>query len=86
MNTKFNGWTNYETWRIALEIFDGYEMPEGLTTTSEAAQHLQDLAHEILLQDINPNSLASGILDGFLSDVNWYEIAENIKSENSHVN
>ena len=23
---SYNGWHNYETWRVMLEIFDGYEV------------------------------------------------------------
>ena len=23
--SKYNGWTNYETWRVNLEIFDGFD-------------------------------------------------------------
>ena len=24
-NTTYNGWTNYATWRVNLEIFDGFD-------------------------------------------------------------
>ena len=27
-DNTYNGWTNYETWRVMLEIFDGYETDE----------------------------------------------------------
>ena len=27
-DTKYNGWTNYATWRVNLEIFDGNELDE----------------------------------------------------------
>jgi hypothetical protein len=27
-NTDYNGWTNYATWRVNLEIFDGMEPRE----------------------------------------------------------
>ena len=25
-DTKYNGWTNYETWRVGLECFDGWSI------------------------------------------------------------
>ena len=27
-NTKYNGWTNYATWRVNLEIFDSLDLSE----------------------------------------------------------
>ena len=35
-DTKYNGWTNYATWRVNLEMFDGFE-PDG---TMEADDYL----------------------------------------------
>jgi len=27
-DTTYNGWTNYATWRINLEVFDGLELED----------------------------------------------------------
>ena len=46
MNTrdqKYNGWTNYETWRVNLEIFDGYEPEQAVT-----AEGLEDMVEDYL--------------------------------------
>lgn len=77
----YNGWTNYATWRINLEVFDGMD-GEGFDLTQEA----YDLGHD--LKDYAENLIyESGGGDGniavdyalaFLLDVNWYEIAKHM--------
>jgi len=27
-DNKYNGWTNYETWRVNLEIFDNFDISD----------------------------------------------------------
>ena len=72
---KYNGWTNYATWRINLEIFDGCD-PEGQEVDHEWCK---DFAEDIVFGDVNTsNSLAHSYAYAFMSDVNWYEIAESI--------
>jgi hypothetical protein len=74
-NTKYNGWTNYATWRINLEMFDGYEH-EGEDMT---ADDYKFMAIEILEADCPTESLAFDYAMAFLDEVNWHEIAENRK-------
>ena len=80
-NNKYNGWTNYATWRVNLEIFDGYD-PEGQEIDHE---YCKDFAEEIVFGDINDintsNALAHSYTSAFMSDVNWHEIAEHINEE-----
>jgi len=78
----YNGWTNYATWRVALEIFDGLNPIEdwGLEgetlTESELAELLKEHAEE-LVSETTPEGLALDYALAFMSDVNWYEIASN---------
>ena len=82
----YNGWTNYATWRIALEIFDGLNPIEdwGLEgetlTESELAELLQEHAEELVSQTA-PEGLALDYALAFMSDVNWYEIARHMLEE-----
>jgi hypothetical protein len=82
----YNGWTNYETWRINLEIFDGLNPIEdwGLEgetlTESELAELLQEHAEELVSQTA-PEGLALDYALAFMSDVNWYEIARHMLEE-----
>ena len=72
----YNGWTNYETWRVNLEIFDGYELLTDGQRVDE--EYLKDMAEEIVLGDVDKQSLAHSYAHSFMSDVNWYEIAKHI--------
>jgi hypothetical protein len=80
----YNGWTNYATWRVNLEIFDGLETSEmfDLGLPVEQLRHvLQDYAEEVVDMSINDPeapSIARDYALAFLSDVNWYEIAKHM--------
>jgi hypothetical protein len=80
----YNGWTNYATWRVMLEIFDGIEQSEmfDLTLPVEQLRHvLQDYAEELItmsVSDPNAPNLALDYAMAFIRDVNWYEIAEHM--------
>ena len=79
--STYNGWTNYETWRVNLEIFDGTDLEDmswdGMDT-SDLANALQEYAQEIVFLECNEKSLAYSYAMAFLSEVNWYEIAEHL--------
>jgi hypothetical protein len=76
---KYNGWTNYATWRINLEIFDGMVLNDFLSDTQvegayELGQYLKDYAEELICTDTDEGLCQSYAL-AFMSDVNWVEIA-----------
>ena len=79
-DNTYNGWTNYATWRVALEIFDGFNPVEewGLEretlTESELAFILKEHAEE-LVSEATPEGLALDYALAFMADVNWHEIA-----------
>ena len=83
-DTKYNGWTNYATWRINLEIFDGFDPEEQFTIFDPedvpgVADGLQSYAQDLILYDAQiPNGLAHDYALAFLNDVNWYEIADHM--------
>jgi hypothetical protein len=73
---SYNGWTNYATWRVNLELFDGYDARDFMLPRepSDAAAALKDMA-ETLICDQAPEGLARDYALTFISDVNWREIA-----------
>jgi hypothetical protein len=79
----YNGWTNYATWRVNLEIVDGYD-PSDLFENSRAespAELTRELADclEEMAKEFVENSGGGVALDyamAFLDGVNWDEIAE----------
>jgi hypothetical protein len=81
---KYNGWTNYATWRVNLEMFDGCDPYDLNHDSSVDAYHLgltlKEIAEETISSgcvDVSPN-LAFDYAMAFLSDVNWTEIARHI--------
>ena len=71
---EYNGWTNYETWLVNLEM--------GLTDDSHAfeARNLDDLIVELSdyaeIAIDSDNTLATNFANTILSKVDWREIAE----------
>jgi len=79
-NTKYNGWTNYATWRVNLEVFDGIawldQFDDGISVY-DASVLLKEYAQE-LIEVSSSEGLARDYALAFLSDVNWYEIAQSM--------
>lgn len=83
MENTYNGWTNYATWRVNLEIFDGvdvaeYGFPLDIDGLSEA---IEEFARDTVTDYENITGLAADYALAFLSDVNWREIAEHLIPE-----
>lgn len=86
-NTKYNGWTNYATWRVNLEIFDGFDPREHFTLADSddswqenLAENLRSYADDFIIYNHEnaSNSLMADYARAFLSEVNWHEIAEHL--------
>jgi hypothetical protein len=80
----YNGWTNYETWRVNLEIFDGFDYTEhgydGLNEDDayDLGQYLKEYANELIFMSDSPSSLMEDYARAFLQAVNWREIAKHL--------
>ena len=78
-NTTYNGWTNYATWRVNLEIFDGMD-----GVGFDLDQEPYDLGHDLksyaeeLIDATSQEGLARDYALAFLNDVNWREIAQHM--------
>jgi len=70
----YNGWTNYATWRINLELFDGFDN-DGEKVDYE---FLKELAEEHV---DNSQELATSYANAFMDEVNWREIADGINED-----
>jgi hypothetical protein len=77
----YNGWTNYATWRINLEIFDGMTARDltgrSLPCMSELRTACQEYAEE-LIEATSNEGLARDYALAFLSDVDWWAIADQL--------
>jgi hypothetical protein len=88
-DTKYNGWTNYSTWRVHLEWFDDFDLGVGMgyytqedideLNPSDLKNDLQELVEHQLdceVQGTDTKVLAYAL--SFIGDVNWYEIANHL--------
>ena len=74
---KCNGWTNYATWRINLEILSDMEFDEQVS-----ADYLEDLVEDCVFTNaVVKDCLAADYARAFIAQVNFYEIAESINKE-----
>jgi hypothetical protein len=89
-DTTYNGWSNYATWRINLEIFDGMDLDLDAYMGEEPKfdaytlkDELQRIAEEIIFEGMRyderrPSNLVEDYARAFLQDVNYYEIADHL--------
>jgi hypothetical protein len=80
---QYNGWTNYETWRVNLEIFDGQTGKDlGISNmkSADAAAVLKEFVEE-LMEAGSTAGLARDYAMAFVSEVNFYEIAKHLNDE-----
>lgn len=78
LSDSYNGWTNYATWRVNLEIFDGIDPRDMGWLREDApclAESLKEYANEMLEMDAK-DGLALDYARAFIADVDWYEIAD----------
>ena len=78
---KYNGWTNYWTWKLNLELLDPdfwiERIEEGnYNSVYELAEAIQSFYDE-LAYDVEP-LWAQNFVDAAFSEVNWREIAMNV--------
>jgi hypothetical protein len=77
IDKTYNGWTNYATWRVNLEMFDGGYDGE---YDGMEADDFKLLAIQFLEAD-GTAGLAFDYAMAFIDEVNWHEIAEAHKEE-----
>ena len=76
---KHNGWTNYATWRVNLEILGDIQWASDETITVD---YLKEIVENVVFDNCGcDGSLVADYARSFLSDVNYYEIAESIREE-----
>ena len=76
---EYNGWANYATWRINLEILGDIEFKDRVS-----ADDLKEIVEDCVFTNFNTCDTPRLIEDyarAFVSEVNFYEIARSINEE-----
>lgn len=81
--TDYNGWTNYATWRVNLEMIDGLDPSDLMIDETDPyylGQYLKEWCMDALEAETNGKdlSLVMSYAMAFLADVNWREIAQHM--------
>lgn len=73
-----NGWTNYETWRVNLEWFDGMDCRDWGSDVYDVAQAMKEHVTDCIecQYDMVADSRVVDYALAFISEVNWREIAD----------
>jgi len=78
--TKYNGWTNYATWRINLEFFQNLIVdPNDYEDEYALAKKLEDLIDEAIYEMYeNKYDFIRGWAKAFAESANYVEIAKHL--------
>lgn len=90
-NKSYNGWTNYETWAVALWIDNDQSTQEQAADMARDTRRRREYLHELadqlkswvtdeMLPDLGA-SLAADLLGAAVSEVDWAEIADHYLSD-----
>jgi hypothetical protein len=88
--SKYNGWTNYATWRVNSDIFDGFDPYELTGGEHEGADDLglvlKEYVEDMIMTwcgrgGVNTPNFAFNYAMAFLADINWTEIAQHMINE-----
>ena len=85
MNYKeYNGWSNYPTWRVNLEILGDIQwVEEEIEILS--VEMLEEYVENIVFEQYSGHfGLMEDYARAFLNNVNYYEILEHIRENYEH--
>lgn len=78
---NYNGWTNYNTWKINLEFFDGMTYDQFYSTTQEGlVEEMMEMV-ETYIDNYTSSTLAYSLAMDAIADVDFREIASHYIGE-----
>ncbi len=81
--TRHNGFANYATWRVKVDVFKDFDLDDwclDMLDSVELAGWMRDHVREIIEEDAG-EGFARHYAMAFLSDVNWHELAQTARDD-----
>jgi hypothetical protein len=80
---QYNGWSNYETWRVKLEMIDDFVITEYFEEKPEVLELAKWLKEQVEenIEEMAFKSIARDWAMAFQDDCNYLEIAEHLINE-----
>ena len=78
IKNDYNGWTNYATWRINLELFNDMNVTDYFDEFP-TIEMLEDYVENVVFDHSGHFGLMEDYARAFLCNVNYYEILEYIR-------
>lgn len=84
-NEKYNGWTNYATWRVNLEIIEEIDLSE--VDYDFTADMIEEIVEDVVFSEHNFEwTLMKSYAEAFLNEVNYHEIANHLNEYRKEIN
>ena len=81
---EYNGWTNYATWRVNLELFSDMDYKDYFDQFPDT-KALEDYVENVVFENYYGTlGLVEDYARVFLSEVNYHEILEHIRENYEH--
>ena len=81
---EYNGWTNYATWRVQLEIFDSMHVEDYFDEFPDV-DDLKDYVENVVFENYHGTlGIVEDYARVFLSEVNYHEILQEMKEVYEH--
>ncbi len=82
MTEKYNGYTNYATWRVNLEIVEQMDIEFAVEADLRFdADMVKEWVEYAVFGNESQNGFMFDYADAFLSEVNYYELANILNEE-----
>jgi len=80
---KYNGWTNYATWRVNLELFSDMEYKDYFDEFPNV-EMLEDYVENVVFEHTGSMGLMEDYARAFIREVNFFEIYDHIRENYEH--
>ena len=82
-DNKCNGWSNYATWRINLEILSDHDFAQQVLECGQlpTVEYLKEVVENCVFENHGSLGLVEDYARAFICEVNYHEILEHIIEE-----